>query len=271
MLFVALVLGIAGAFLSKIFLSDFSEEKTWWYFLCSGVILNIALLLSRETRTKHERRQKIFSFLFILSNTVRSIFPRIDVERICYYDSFVSTTIVGRSFATIGEISLSLQIACSLFLMTQQLGVPSSFPYILPPAITFAQMLCWCGVLSTNQIFHVFEESIWAVSFTMIIPLLIKLQRKAQDSDKKKKLLGCVIMASVYVIYMFAVDIPMYYRRYEENNDTGVQYLSLRDGLYDAMKCKLVTTKYEVWKEDAVWMIGYFVFGSFISVGMINE
>ena len=82
MLFVALVLGISGAFLSKIFLSDFSEEKTWWYFLCSGVILNIALLLTRETRTKHERRQKLFSFLFILSNTVRSIFPRIDVESI---------------------------------------------------------------------------------------------------------------------------------------------------------------------------------------------
>ena len=69
----------------------------------------------------------------------------------------------------------------------------------------------------------------------------------------------------------FAIDIPMYYRRYEENNDTGVQYLTLRDGLYDAMKCKLVTTEYEVWKEDAVWMIGYFVFGSLISVGMINE
>ena len=270
MYYLILVLGICSAILTHAYFSDNPEEIIWWNFLCSGVFLSIVLLVSRKTRTKHESQQKLFATLFILSNTVRSIFPRIDVERICYVDNIWSTTIVGRSFATIGEVALSLQIANSLLHTMKPLAVQSILPYILPPAIFVAQILCWFGVLTTNQLFHVFEESIWAGVSAMIIPLLLKLVKKTEDSKIQKKLLAFVIIDTVYVIYMLLVDIPMYYRRYTENNESGYQYLSLREGLYDAMSCKLVTTKYEVWKEDAMWMIGYFVFGSFISVGMIN-
>merc|ERR1712018_357666 len=137
--------------------------------------------------------------------------------------------------------------------------IHSTLPKILPPAICAAQILCWFGVLTTNQLFHVFEESIWAETFAMIIPLLVKLSRMPENSGRQKKLLACVIIYVIYVMYMLLVDIPMYYRRYAENNELGVQYLSLREGVYDAMSCKMVTAKYEVWKEDAIWMIGYFV------------
>ena len=271
MFYIILILGISIALISNSYFSDDPEDTIWWHFLCLGVFINIILWFKQKAKTEYERRQKLFSFLFILSNTVRSIFPRIDVERVCYFDNFLSTTIVGRSFATVGEISLSLQIAFGLLLLTKEHGLPSIFPYVLPPAISFAQILCWCGVLTTNQLFHVFEESIWAIGIASIIPLLIKLQRKTTENGRKKKLTGCVIIASLYVMYMFLVDIPMYYRRYLENNTSHVKYLSLKEGAYDAMSCNLVTTKYNVWKEDSVWMIGYFVFGSLISVGMINE
>ena len=271
MFYVILILGIFSGLLSSLYSFDNLEETIWWHFLCLGIFLSNILLLKKKANTRHEKRQKVLSFLFILSNTVRSIFPRIDVERICYFDHFLSTTIVGRSFATVGEISLSFQIAFGLLFLMKQQEQSSLLPYILPPAISCAQILCWFGVLTTNQFFHVCEESIWAVAFALMIPLLIQLHRKAKETERKKKLMGCVILALIYVVYMFIVDVPMYYRRFSENNLSQVRYLSLREGIFDAMSCNLVTTKYEVWKEDSIWMIGYFVFGSLVSIGLINE
>ena len=249
---------------------DFTETF-WWHCLCTGILVNIVLWLKSEATTNHEKRQKLLSFLFILANTIRSVFPRIDVERICYFDSFLSTTIVGRSFATVAEIALSLQIASSLLHIMKDLTIRSSLPYIIPPAICIAQILCWIGVLTTNQLFHVFEESIWAGVFALLIPLLLQLSKKTANEQLRSNLLWCTIVASMYVIYMVSIDIPMYYGRYVENKKHNIPYLTLTEGIYDTLSCKRVTKSYEVWKEDAVWMYGYFVFGSLISVEMINS
>ena len=266
----ALVIGIFSVLLSHWYMSLDFMETFWWNILCTGIVVNIVLLVKCEATTIHEKRQKFLSFLFILSNTIRSVFPRIDVERICYFDSILSTTVVGRSFATVAEIALSLQIATSLLHIMKDSTVRSSLPYIMPPAICIAQILCWIGVLTTNQLFHVFEESIWASFFAMLIPLLLQLSRRTTNTETQNKLLGCTIIATIYVIYMVSVDIPMYYGRYVENKKLNIQYLSMTEGIHDAASCKRVTKSYEVWKEDSVWMIGYFVFGSLISVGMIN-
>lgn len=266
----AFVIVICSMLLSHSYMSLDFMETFWWNILCTGIVVNIVLLVKCEAITNHEKRQKVLSSLFILSNTIRSVFPRIDVERICYFDSILSTTIVGRSLATGAEIALSLQIATNLLHIMKDSTVRSFLPYILPPAICIAQILCWIGVLTTNQLFHVFEESIWAVFFAMLIPLLLQLSRSTASTETKNKLLGCTILATIYVIYMVYIDIPMYYGRYAENKKLNIPYLSLTEGIYDVASCKRITKSYEVWQEDSVWMIGYFVFGSLISVGMIK-
>ena len=61
----------------------------WWLTFVGSSCLNFFILMNIKPRTKVEIFQKILSSLFITSTTIRSIFPRIDVERICYFDSFI--------------------------------------------------------------------------------------------------------------------------------------------------------------------------------------
>ena len=270
MIFQAALFGLANVLLSHFYLSVNVVETLWWNLMCFGTYLNLLLLCRSTPNTKDEKRQKYLSSLFVLSTTIRSIFPRIDVERICFFDSFLSTTIVGRSLATVGEVSFSLQISLGLLALMRDLNVQSPLTYIIPPAISIAQVLCWIGVLTTNQSFHCFEESIWAICMALLIPLLLKLLDKTKNDEMRYKLIGCTVVVILYVIYMVFIDVPMYYRRYAENEDLHIEYLSLTDGIEDAMSCKTITKSYEVWKEDSVWMIGYFTFCSLISVGLIK-
>ena len=266
----ALTTGIVHAIFSHYYLSVDVIETWWWNLLCCGTFVNIILLVKSQPKTDHEKNQKYLSAIFITSTTVRSLFPRIDVERICFFDSFLSTTIVGRSLATVGEISFSLQISLSVLFFLKEAQARSILPYLIPPLICVAQILCWFGVLTTNQLYHCFEESIWAGCMAMLIPILVRISRRIPDTETQLKLIVCTVITIIYVIYMVMIDVPMYYGRYIENEKLNLEYLSLRDGLEDSMACKLIDNSYRIWKEDSIWMIGYFVFCSYLSVQMIN-
>ena len=270
MLFQAALFGLSTVIFSHFYLPGNVTETLWWNLMCSGTCLNVILLKSSKADTKDEKTQKYLASLYILSTTVRSLFPRIDVERICFFDSFLSTTFIGRILATVGEMSFSLQVSLILLSLARKLNVKSTLPFIIPPAIGVAQMLCWFGVLTTNQLFHCFEESIWTICFALVIPLLLKLLGKTKNSTMRYKLVCCAVVIMLYVIYMVFIDVPMYYRRYGENEELNTEYLSLMEGIKDTMSCKMVTKSYKTWKEDAVWMIGYFIFCPLISVQLIK-
>ena len=104
----------------------------------------------------------------------------------------------------------------------------------------------------------------------MLIPVLLRISTNIEDNEKRNKVIAGIIGSIMYVIYMILVDVPMYYRRYNENESMNIKYFSLQDGLADSMYCKQVTKSYDVWKEDAVWMFGYFVICSLISVQMVK-
>ena len=272
MLIISSLFGLFSIAISELFFSIELVEGLWWNILCVGSFVSILQLIQCDTKTNEEKRQKFLSGLFLTSTTIRSIFPRIDVERICFFDHFLSTAFVGRSLATVGEISFSLQISFVVLGMMKKStnDYHSIIPYIIPPFICGAQLLCWFGITTTNQLFHCFEESIWAAMIAMLIPVLLRISRNIEDNEKRNKVIVGIVGSIIYVIYMILVDVPMYYRRYNENESINTKYFSLQDGLEDSMYCKEVTKSYDVWKEDAVWMFGYFVICSLISVQMVK-
>jgi len=48
---------------------------------------------------------KICGWIFVLVCAYRSIFPRIDVSRVCWFDSPINYIVYGRAAATVAEVA----------------------------------------------------------------------------------------------------------------------------------------------------------------------
>jgi hypothetical protein len=101
----------------------------WWLFLVAVSALNVVLwfkLFAFAVRTANNRKPGLFgieplvllSGAYVFGCAFRSILPRADVQRICLFDTWLSSVMVGRSVATVAELSLyfSAAVWASLFL-----------------------------------------------------------------------------------------------------------------------------------------------------------
>ncbi len=174
--------------------------------------------------------------IYALVNVFRSMLPRLDGQRICMFDTWASTPIVGRALATISEISFAFQIQRH-----------TRLPLIIP-SIVYAQVFCWLGLLTGRQQFHVVEETIWAI---MAIRVMFYCMRRGHKTP--------AILAAVYACYMLFVDIPMYASRQSR------PVVSIWQGVQEISACK-VDLDWSIWREDAVWMTGYFIGATQISI-----
>ena len=100
----------------------------------------------------------------------RSLFPRIDLERVCLWDTWLSTIFLGRTAATIAELCFALQ--CGLFVQRLSDITGMSLWYAgasaFVPLVIVAELVCWYAVLSLNHIGHAIEESLWALLMLML-------------------------------------------------------------------------------------------------------
>ena len=90
-----------------------SNPLSWWWALLtlvSGVNIAVWMVLYRtlqETRTAHFDSAPDLKLMLLLCATYvfgcafRSVFPRADVQRICLFDTWLSSVVIGRSIATV--------------------------------------------------------------------------------------------------------------------------------------------------------------------------
>ena len=69
----------------------------------------------------------ILSFLYTLSSGIRGIWLRIDSKKICYEKNPLSTPLVGRTLATVGEISYVALIAIFLNMLMDKYKINRIF------------------------------------------------------------------------------------------------------------------------------------------------
>jgi hypothetical protein len=125
----------------------------------------------------HRNLRPLLALAFTVACAIRSAWPRVDGDRICFWDHLLSTVAVGRSVATFGELSFAALVS---------MAVANSAPTSLPvqrlasglfSAIAFAQCCCWYGVTTRNQLGHVIEESIWMASALSVALVAFNIQR----------------------------------------------------------------------------------------------
>jgi hypothetical protein len=73
-----------------------------------------------------------------------------------------------------------------------------------------------------------------------------------------------------YVIYMFEVDVPMYWARWVLDEARGHQYLGIAQGLADVSERWVVSHRWSDWQTEMVWMSLYFSVAVWLSIGLMH-
>ena len=260
-----------------------SGVLSWWAFLCLVSGLNIvawlvsaAVLRRRQALLSAEvlvmrRWQLLLSAGYVLGCAYRSALPVFDVQRLCLVDSWMSSVIVGRSVATFAELCFAAQWA----LMLREAGRATDSAFgkaastVFVPLIVVAETCSWYSVLTTSNLGHVAEESIWGLCATLLVASLVSVWQRCAPSLRPMLIAWCAIGVG-YVAFMFLVDVPMYWSRWVADEASGRHYLSLTQGLIDASARWVVSHRWDDWKSEVVWMSMYFSVAVWLSIALVH-
>jgi len=252
----------------------------WWALLTVASSGNIALwfLLYRhfhiELAGTLAGASDVTLMLFLCAAYVfgcafRSVLPRADVQRICLFDTWLSSVLIGRSVATVAEICFAVQWAMLLHLLGGIAGVDTTLhaAWVIVPLIFLAQCCSWYGVLTTNYLANAIENSIWAVAFLVAG---VGLCRLLSEFDGLLYLAIIVAIAGIagYLAFLIAVDIPMYLKRWQNGLKDGSKALSPLEGFRDAGTRWVVTHDFAQWKDEIAWMSLYFTAAVWASLAL---
>jgi hypothetical protein len=260
-----------------------AEIISWWLFLCSVSGLNIlAWLLSATVLRRRQgvlsavvyssRRMQLFlSSGYVFGCAFRSALPVYDVQRICLYDSWLSSVIVGRSVATFAELCFVIQWALLLREISRAtnstIGINASVAIV--SLIVIAEMCSWYSVLTTSNFGHVAEESLWSLSVLILVTSLISIRARFPAALRPVLTLVCVA-GIAYIVFMLLVDVPMYWSRWIGDEASGRHYLTITQGIHDASEHWVVSHRWEDWKNEIAWMSMYFSVAVWLSIALIH-
>jgi hypothetical protein len=261
----------------------FDDVFSWWLFLCVVGAVNVTAwsISAGMVRRRHKvlpaetylacRKQLLLSAVYVFGCAFRAALPVFDVPRITLFDTWLSSIIVGRSVATLAELCFVAQWALMLRQTAKAAG--SDFALTISrsilPLIAVAEICSWYSVLTTNNIGHVLEETIWGASAALVVISLSALCPRC-PARWRPALVTAAIAGTGYAAYMFLVDVPMYWARWLNDESHGKQYLSLIEGVFDTAGRRIVTHQWEVWQGEMVWMSLYFSIAVWISISLVH-
>src|SRR5690348_11661263 len=106
----------------------------------------------------------VLSAAYVFGCAFRSLLPRADVQRICLFDTWLSSIAVGRSVATVAEICFVIQWAIVLRLLGDMVRSDTvrTISKVIVPLIVVAECCSWYAVVTTSFLGNTVENSIWA-------------------------------------------------------------------------------------------------------------
>ena len=259
------------------------DVLSWWTVLGAVAALNVSAWLYSASAAPRwraalapevyaaRRSQLLLSAGYVFGCAFRSFVPVYDVPRLCLFDSWLASVIVGRSVATVAELCFVAQWALLLRGASRDAGsaVGKAAAALLVPLIAVAEACSWYAVLTTSNLGHVLEESLWGLCAAMLVASLIVIWPRCER--RQRYLLGVWCGAGLaYVVFMFLVDVPMYWSRWTVDQAVGRQYLSLAQGVVDISGRCVVSHRWEDWQSEVTWMTLYFSVAVWISIALVH-
>lgn len=253
--------------------------KVWWLSLCAAALLNVILLIGSarwlKRRAAHipdllasRTLQLWLSAGYVLGCGFRSVFPMVDVPRICLHDTWISRIAVGRTVATIAELCFAMQWALILREAGAGRGVAALAGRLIFPIIVVAEIFSWSAVITSNYLLHAIENSLWALAALLGLAGFLSLRPQAEAGTARFLEAACAC-AGGYVAYMVMVDVPMYVTR-GLNEVAGDGSLPLAEGLRTLVARCIVEPRWEAWQHDVSWLTLYFTLAVWISIALVH-
>jgi hypothetical protein len=242
----------------------------WWSFLILVSVGNLALLLFLHSRyrTKNPKRSSgalamepllLLGAAYVIGCAFRSILPRADVQRICLFDTWLSSVLVGRSVATVAEMCFIIQWALVLRALARMTHAETAgnIAKVIVPVVAVAEACSWYAVITTNYLGNVLENSLWTAAFVLIAIALIDLLNR-YHGIVRAAIAAAAFGIAGYVAFMCTIDVPMYFGRWRADIAAHREFFGLVDGLHDVATRWVVTHDALRWHGEMTWMSLYF-------------
>jgi hypothetical protein len=253
--------------------------EAWRSVLCVIAALNVlawshsaAVLKGAGSRLDSEsyaarRLQLLLSAAYVFGCAFRSALPVFDIPRRVLTDSWVSSVAVGRSVATVAELCFAGQWALFLFSGAGTTGsrLMRVASLAVVPMIALAEGCSWYAVLTTDNVGHVAENSLWGLTAALVLCNMI-VRRADWKPEWRRTLLAWCVSGAVYVAFIFLFDVPGYWARWLADQESGRHYLTLAQGLRDVSRHWVVSHRWADWKGEVIWMSLYFSAGVWVSI-----
>ena len=248
-----------------------SNPLAWWWgllTLVSGVNIAVWFLMYRQLHeqptgslgsTSGIKLMLLLSAAYVFGCAFRSFLPRADVQRICLFDTWLSSIVVGRSVATVAEICFVAQWAIVLHQLGTMTGSDTTVnaAWVIVPLILIAECFSWYAVLTTHYLGNAIENSIWAVAFFVVGIGLCRLLPEFHG-PVRVVLVVAIIGIAGYLAFLMTIDVPMYLSRWRAKVADGGRLLRPLEGLRDVSTRWVVTHDLAEWKDEIAWMSLYF-------------
>ncbi len=248
-----------------------SNPLAWWWSLLtlvSGLNIAVWFVLYRRLHeqpagslggTSGIELMLLLSATYVFGCAFRSLLPRADVQRICLFDTWLSSVVVGRSVATVAEIGFAAQWAMILYQLGMMTDADTTLnaAWAIVPLILIAECFSWHAVLTTNYLGNAIENSIWAIAFFIVG---VGLCRLLPEFDGAVRVVLAIAISGIaaYLAFLMTVDVPMYLGRWRAGLADGSRLLRPLEGLRDVSTRWIVTHDLAEWKDEIVWMSLYF-------------
>jgi len=271
--------------------SDESVVLLWWAALLVNSMVQLTWFFHVQKRIPHltgaQRKRFGCAAAYLIGSSIRALYP-VNWEvrpHACMFntwaDRFVGRVLGGelidRLLATVMELAIAhlvcsaISDVCLVHARTRSARLARScqIPVVL------AQLACWAGGITDNKAFHIVEESLWAAAFALLLAVaaqtLEHIVRHHPSEVGQRRLLSAVCpLITLYLFFLFVYDIPMYVRQWLADEERGVQYNEIGDGLQALLRCDAIERSFGLWQEGLPWMTATFVPGPYIAILLLE-
>jgi len=252
-----------------------------WFFFFRSVKSGIQ---DREN-SKYLLLLRVLGLIFISVAMYRTVYVSSYPGRLVWFNTIFNSPFIIRCLAACAELSFIGMIAAILYRLNKEMGLAenrknnkllyfflSKAPFIAVGSLLLAQFFAYYGLIKQLFVPFAIEETLWAVAFISIVPLVIEglkqLKRTNTDGSMKSYKVFLIIMAiwcGGYGAFQCFYALPfIHWAHISQDIKAIIPSNALRTAIFDFTKSR----DFNTWGGIGfiIWHSGYFSLCSWMSL-----